>query len=270
MNLLFIRWNPNFEIFNIGGFGLRWYGFLFALGFFLAYVISYYIFKREKIELKLLDWLTFYMFVAVLVGARLGHVFFYEWDYYKYHLSEIPMVWKGGLASHGATLAIIIVLIIYIRYFKVNFWWLFDRMAIVVPVSAAFIRLGNLMNSEIYGLPTTLPWGFIFLGDKAAGLLPRHPTQLYEAFAYLLIFVVLFVLYHKNIAAKYPGLLVGVLLTAVFTARFFIEFMKEVQVDFEKGMSLDMGQWLSIPFICIGLICIVYSLLNKHSQIKNP
>jgi len=180
MNLLYIIWNPS-PIIPLGGFELRWYGLLFALGFFLAYSLLYWVFKKEKVSFKLLDWLTVYFFVAVLLGARLGHVFFYEWDYYKVHLSEIPKVWEGGLASHGAAIGILLALIIYVRQYKVNVWWLFDRVAIVIPISAAFVRFGNLMNSEIYGHITTLPWGFVFMRDHAAGLLPRHPTQLYEA-----------------------------------------------------------------------------------------
>jgi phosphatidylglycerol---prolipoprotein diacylglyceryl transferase len=263
MNLLFIRWKPDVEIFSIGNFGLRWYGLLFAIGFFLAYSVLYYIYKREKVSLKLLDWLTFYVFLAVLIGARLGHVLFYEWDYYKNNLSEIPMVWQGGLASHGAALAIIIVLIIYIIQFKVNVWWLFDRVAIAIPVTAAFVRFGNLMNSEIYGITTTLPWGFVFAGDKAAGDLPRHPTQLYEAISYLLISIILLILYRKNIGINRPGLFVGIFLVALFTARFLIEFLKVVQVDFENKMSFHMGQWLSVPFICLGAVFIIISLRKK-------
>jgi len=264
MNTLFITWNPNPEIFTIGNFGLRWYGLLFAMGFFLAYTVLYFVFKREKVALKKLDWLTFYIFLAVLIGARLGHVFFYEWGYYSEHLSEIPMVWKGGLASHGAAIAIIITLIIYVKQFKVNVWWLFDRMALAIPISAAFVRLGNLMNSEIYGITTSMPWGFVFRADPAAGLLPRHPTQLYEAISYLLIALVLIILYRKNLGINKPGLFVGIFVAALFTARFVIEFFKEVQVDFEHGMSLDMGQWLSVPFILLGIGFIIFSMRNKN------
>lgn len=268
MNSLFVRWNPNIEIISIGNFGLRWYGFLFALGFFMAYTVLYFIYKREKVSLKLLDWLTFYVFIGVLIGARLGHVLFYEWDYYRYHLGEIPMVWKGGLSSHGATIGIIIMLLIYLKQFKVNVWWLFDRVAIAIPVTAAFVRFGNLMNSEIYGITTTLPWGFIFAGDRAAGDLPRHPTQLYEAFSYLMISLVLYILYRKNIGIKRPGLFVGIFLTGLFTARFLIEFLKEVQVNFEKNMSMDMGQWLSIPFICLGIGFIIFAFRKKNEVIS--
>jgi len=178
------------------------------------------------------------------------------------------MVWKGGLASHGAAIAIIIALIIYVKKYKVNLWWLFDRMAIVIPVSAAFVRLGNLMNSEIYGITTSVPWGFVFAADRGAGKLPRLPTQLYEAFSYLLIALVLIILYRKNIGINRPGLFVGVFLVALFTARFLIEFLKEVQVNFENNMSLDMGQWLSVPFILLGIGFIVFALRKNPKIIQ--
>jgi phosphatidylglycerol---prolipoprotein diacylglyceryl transferase len=259
MNLLYIIFNPSPTI-ALGSFEIRWYGLLFALGFFLAYTVLYMLFKKEKVSFKLLDWLTVYFFVAVLFGARLGHVFFYEWDYYKVHLSEIPKVWEGGLASHGAAIAIILAMIIYVRIYRVNVWWLFDRVAIVIPIAAAFVRFGNLMNSEIYGHITTMPWGFVFLRDHAAGLLPRHPTQLYEAISYLAITALLLILYYKKKGIIRPGLFVGIFLVMMFTARFLIEYLKEVQVDFEKGMTIDMGQWLSIPFILLGIYFIWHSI----------
>ncbi|MEI6123538.1 MAG: prolipoprotein diacylglyceryl transferase [Bacteroidota bacterium] len=261
MKLLFITWNPSPDL-HIGSLQMRWYGLLFALGFFLAYTVLYFIFKKEKVPFKLLDWLTGYVFLAVLVGARLGHCFFYEWSYYKYHLVEILQVWKGGLASHGAAIAIVVVLIVYVWQFKVNLWWLFDRVAIAIPVTAAFVRFGNLMNSEIYGHITSLPWGFVYLRDKAAGALPRHPTELYEAFTYLAITALLLILYRKKKAVIRPGLFVGLFLTIMFSARFLIEFLKEVQVDFEKQMSFDMGQWLSIPFVLLGIYFIYHSLVT--------
>ncbi len=266
MDVLQIVFNPS-PVFSIGSFELRWYGLLFALGFFFAYAVLYLVFKKEKVSFKLLDWLTFYVFLAVLFGARLGHVFFYEWDYYKNHLSEIPRVWEGGLASHGAAIAIVLALIIYVRQFKVNVWWLFDRVAIVIPIAAAFVRFGNLMNSEIYGHITTMPWGFVFMRDPDAGLLPRHPTQLYEAFSYLFITALLLILYYKKKGIIRPGLFVGIFLVIMFTARFLIEILKEVQVDFEKGMTMDMGQWLSIPFVLLGAYFIWHSIkVNKIPQ----
>jgi prolipoprotein diacylglyceryl transferase len=253
--------NPS-PIIPIGSFELRWYGLLFALGFFFAYSVLYMVFKKEKVSFKLLDMLTVYFFVAVLFGARLGHVFFYEWGYYKHHLSEIPKVWEGGLASHGAAIGILLALILYVWRYKVNLWWLFDRVAIVIPISAAFVRFGNLMNSEIYGHVTTLPWGFVFMRDHAAGLLPRHPTQLYEAFTYLFISALLLILYYRKKGIIRPGLFVGIFLVIMFTARFLIEFLKEVQVEFEKSMSIDMGQWLSIPFILLGIYFIYHSMVT--------
>jgi phosphatidylglycerol---prolipoprotein diacylglyceryl transferase len=259
MNLLQIHWNIS-PIIPIGGFEIRWYGLLFALGFFFAYMVLYQVFKKEKVSFKLLDWLTFYFFVAVLVGARLGHVFFYEWSYYKNHLNEILKVWEGGLASHGAAVAILLAMFIYAWKFKVNIWWLLDRIAIVVPLSGACIRFGNLMNSEIYGHVTSLPWGFVFMRDPDAGMLPRHPTQIYEALVYLGIAALLIVLYYRKNASIRPGLLIGIMVVIMFIARFLIEFLKEVQVDFEHGMALNMGQWLSIPFVLLGAYFIWHSM----------
>ena len=261
MKLLEIVWNTN-PVMHLGSLEVRWYGLLFALGFFLSYTVLYFVFKKEKVPFRLLDWLTGYFFLAVLVGARLGHCFFYEWDYYKNHLSEIFEVWKGGLASHGAAIAIVIVLFIYVRQFKVNLWWLFDRVAIVIPIAAAFVRLGNLMNSELYGHVTSMPWGFVYMRDKAAGLLPRHPTELYEAISYLAITALLLILYRKKKAVIRPGLFVGLFLTIMFSARFLIEFFKEVQEDFERHMLLDLGQWFSIPFILLGIYFIYHSIVT--------
>jgi prolipoprotein diacylglyceryl transferase len=259
-----IKFTPTNEMLSIGDFTVGWYGFLFAMGFFLSYVLMYIVFKKEKVPIKMLDWLTFWMFVATLVGARLGHVFFYEWSYYKDHLSEIPMVWKGGLASHGAGFAIIITMVLFIRAFKLNTLWLFDRLAIVIPVTAAFVRFGNLMNSEIYGIPTKMPWGFIFVHDPAAGMVPRHPTQLYEAFSYLAITLAVFLIWRKHREKTRRGLLVGIFLTAMFTMRFLIEFVKTEQMPFEKGMALDMGQWLSIPFILLGIFFIYWAYRSRR------
>lgn len=263
----FITWNVSPAI-DVAGLEVRWYGLLFALGFFFAYAGLYYIFKKEKVSFKLLDWLTLYFFIATLVGARLGHCFFYEWDYYKNNIAEIFMIWKGGLASHGAAIAIVLALIIYVKKHKVDIWWLFDRVALVIPIVAAFVRFGNLMNSEIYGHPTQLPWGFIFIMDEKAGLIPRHPSQLYEAFTYLFISLLLFSLYFYLKGKVRKGLFVGLFLIIMFVSRFFIEFLKEVQVDFEKNMALSMGQWLSIPFILLGLFFLVISY--RSAEIPQP
>jgi len=269
MSLAYITWNPSPEIFSIGSFSIRWYGLLFAMGFFLSYIVLYHVFKKENIAGKLLDRLAIYVFLATVIGARLGHVFFYQWDYYRENLGEIFMVWKGGLASHGAGIAIIIALIIYIRQYKVNMWWLFDRAAMVIPIAAAFVRFGNLMNSEIYGITTAVPWGFVFVHDPDAGNVPRHPTQLYEAFSYLLISLVFYIIWRKNKAVVRPGMFVGIFLVAMFTARFLIEFLKTDQVPFEKGMVLDMGQLLSIPFILLGAFFLFWSYRKKKPAGEN-
>jgi prolipoprotein diacylglyceryl transferase len=256
-------------LFTLGGIEIRWYGLLFALGFFFAYTLLYDIYKREKVKIAQLDMLTVYFFVATVIGARLGHCLFYEWEYYSQHLLEIFKIWEGGLASHGAAIAILGALIIYIRRYKVNMWWLFDRVAMVIPIAAAFVRFGNLANSEIYGKPTSLPWAFAFMHDKEANIMnaagqitqviPRHPTQLYEAIAYLLISVILYIIYRKKKGDIGQGYFVGIFLIALFTARFVIEFSKEVQESFEKAWPIDMGQILSIPFILLGIAFVFFA-----------
>ena len=255
---LFIHWNVDPVIFNIGSFGLRWY----SLGFLLAFLLGYYImnkmFLREKVESKYLESLIIYMFVAVLVGARLGHCLFYEPNYFltSDHWMEIflPFNMKTGqftgyqgLASHGAAIAILIAIWLFYRKYKINVWWILDRLVIVIALGGAFIRLGNLFNSEIYGFETSLPWGFIF--ERNGETVPKHPTQLYESLSYLIIFTICYLVYRKKDGKLHNGRLFGWWLIALFGMRFLIEFVKEEQVDFEKGMTLDMGQWLSIPFI---------------------
>jgi phosphatidylglycerol---prolipoprotein diacylglyceryl transferase len=270
----FIHWHPSPEIFGEGTY-IRWYGLLFAMGFFFAYAMLYHVFKKEKIEIRILDMLAVYVFLATVIGARLGHVFFYEWNNYKDHPIEILYIWEGGLASHGAGIAIIIALIIFFRVYKVNMWWLFDRAAMVIPITAAFVRFGNLMNSEIYGIQTSMPWGFIFGRGKeisANGTMltkvPCHPTQLYEAFSYLIITAILYLIWRKNKGNVRKGLLVGIFLTLMFTARFFIEFLKIPQEKFENTSFLDMGQWLSIPFVCLGITFIIFSFVKKNANVS--
>lgn len=263
MKLLYIVWDVSPYIFSIGKFQLGWYGFLFMLGFALAYLLMRHVFIREGIKLPLLDILSLYIFFATLIGARLGHVFFYDWGYYKHHIAEIFMPWKGGLASHGATLFIILAVIIFTRKYKLPMLWLFDRMCIVVPVVAACIRLGNLMNSEIYGISTQLPWGFIFMRDPSGGGVPHHPTQIYEALTHLATFVLLFFIWKRNPKDVKPGLLTGLLLIIIFSFRFLIEYIKNDQMPFEQGMLLNMGQWLSIPFILLGLLFLFLAYRKK-------
>ncbi|MCQ2261480.1 MAG: prolipoprotein diacylglyceryl transferase [Bacteroidales bacterium] len=268
MLLNFINWNVDPVMFHIGNFGLRYYSLGFLFAFLLGYFIFYKMFTREKVATSYLDSLVLWMFVAVLVGARLGHCLFYEPGYFctAEHWPEIFLPFNlqtgqftgyQGLASHGAAIAILITLWIYCRKNKMNFWWLFDRLVIVVALGGAFIRLGNLFNSEIYGVETSLPWGFIF--ERNCETVPKHPTQLYEALSYLIIFVVCYIVYRKKNGQLHNGRLFGWWLVALFGMRFLIEFVKEEQVDFEKGMTLDMGQWLSVPFILGGIVLVVLS-----------
>lgn len=253
-----IIWSPTPTIFEVDIPGLgtlapRWYGLLFALGFVFGYIIMMRVFKKERIPIKVLDQLATYMIIATIIGARLGHVLFYEPKEYFSDPVQILMIWKGGLASHGAAVAIIIALLIFSKRIHRPFIWIFDRIAIVVALAGAFIRMGNLMNSEIFGVETTLPWGFIFVDTDPSGL-PKHPTQIYEAIAYLLIFVYLWWTYLRQNGKPRPGFLFAMFMILVFSFRFLIEFVKEPQVDFETNMMLNMGQLLSLPFIILGVI----------------
>jgi len=257
--LAFIHWNVSPEIFSLGPVHVRWYGLLFAVGFLFGYSHGEKMFKHENIDLKWLESLFIYLIVATIIGARLGHVLFYGWDYYSKHPVEILYVWQGGLASHGGVLGIIIAMFIWSKYVsKRSILWVLDRVVVPSIFVGALIRLGNLMNSEIYGMPTTLPWGFIF--ERNHETVAKHPTQIYEALSYLVTFGVMLYMYWETKAKDYQGLIVGVFFVMVFSARFCIEFIKEVQEPFENGMSLDMGQWLSIPFVLTGIFLIVRAL----------
>ncbi len=266
MELQIIPWNVDPEIFRIGNFAIRWYGLLFASGFVFGYLIMKKIFANEGFSDATLDRLTVYVAVGTIVGARLGHCFFYEPSYYLAHPVEILKVWHGGLASHGAAIGILIALWLFARKEKKPFIWAIDRVVIVVALAGALIRLGNLMNSEIYGVETTLPWGFVFLRNHET--VPKHPTQIYEALAYLITFGVLMRVYWKNKGKQKAGLLFGLFLIMVFGFRFFVEYVKEDQVAFEAGMKLNMGQLLSIPFILGGIAILVWSFTRK--QITEP
>lgn len=257
----FITWNANPEIFHLDGFAVRWYGLLFASSFLFGYLILLRIFKKENIPVKVLDALTTYMIIGTIVGARLGHCFFYEPSFYIQHPLRIFMIWEGGLASHGAAIGIILTIVIFSRVKKFPFFWVIDRLVIVIALSGFLIRMGNLMNSEIFGIPTSLPWGFIFAraSDPMETIDPRHPTQLYEGLAYLVIFLYLWWYYYKKDGNPLPGFLFGMFLVLVFGIRFFIEFVKEPQVGFERGMTINMGQLMSLPFVTAGIGFILYS-----------
>lgn len=249
--LLTIYWDINPAILTIGGFELRYYGLFFALGFLLSFYIVQWMFKKENIPLEELDKLTTYVILGAVVGARLGHILFYEPAWYFSHPIEILKVWRGGLASHGGTIGVILGIYLYARKYKRNFIWALDHVAVPTALTSALIRMGNLMNSEIYGGPTDLPWGFVFVREQE--IVPKHPTQIYEALCYFGLFILLLFLYRRSFKIQIPkGKIVGIFLMVTFGSRFLIEFVKNVQADFEKTMLLNMGQLLSIPFILIG------------------
>jgi len=273
-----ITWNVDPEIFSIGQLSIRWYGLLFASAFLSGYIVFTRFLATERLTSEMMDQLLIYIAVGTVIGARLGHCFFYEPDYFLKNPLEILKIWKGGLASHGAAIGIPLALWLYIRKHKLSFLWLIDRIVIVVALGGAFIRLGNLFNSEIYGLPTDLPWGFEFVRDKiydpnTGEFLPTvasHPTQLYEALSYLLIFSLLFVFYRKRHMQVRDGFIFGVFMILLFTARFFIEFVKNDQVAFEAGMSFNMGQLLSLPFILAGVLLLMWTARNPRHFSQQP
>lgn len=265
--LLYILWNPNLVAFHLGPMSIRWYSLCWLLGLASAYFIVKRLYKEQKIKPELFDPLFIYCFVGILIGARLGHCLFYEPDYFLSsgkHIVEMILPihfmadgsWKftgyEGLASHGGTIGLIIALWLYVRRTKINIWRVLDNVAIATPVTACFIRLGNLMNSEIIGKATDVPWAFIF---ERVDMTPRHPGQLYEAIAYAIFFVIGWYFYRKKPQRVGTGFFFGLCITLIFTARFFIEFTKDIQKDFEASMLLNMGQLLSIPFVIIGILC---------------
>jgi phosphatidylglycerol:prolipoprotein diacylglycerol transferase len=273
-----ITWNVDPEIFSIGQLSIRWYGLLFASAFLSGYIVFSRYLTTERINSEMLDQLLIYIAVGTVIGARLGHCFFYEPDYFLKNPLEIIKIWKGGLASHGAAIGILLSLWLYIRKHKLSFLWLIDRIVIVVALGGAFIRLGNLFNSEIYGLPTDLPFGIEFVRDRlydsnTGELLPtvaRHPTQLYEAISYLIIFSILLTFYRKRHLVVRDGFIFGVFMILLFSARFFIEYVKNDQVAFEAGMQFNMGQLLSLPFILAGVLMIVWTKMHPKHFSQEP
>ncbi len=256
---LAIHWNVDPVIFNIGSFGLRWYSMGFLVAFLLGYYIIERMFKQENVKEDYLGSLFLYIFLAILIGARLGHCLFYEPDYFLTSEHWVEIIWPfqnghytgfQGLASHGAAIGILVGLWLYQRKYGLNFWWFLDRLVVVVALGGAFVRLGNLFNSEIYGVETTLPWGFVFVRNGET--VPKHPTQLYESLSYFLIFGVSLWYYIRKKGQFKTGTIFGWWLVALFGVRLLIEFVKNNQVDFKSGMVLNMGQILSLPFIVGG------------------
>jgi len=281
MNALVIHWHVDPAILHIGPFELRWYSLLFVSGFILGWFIFKWFFQREKIDTKLLDPLLYTLLICTIVGARLGHCLFYQPDYYLGSWKgfwEIFMPWKGGLASHGGTIALLLGMWWFAKHYgkkhDFDFVWLLDHLAIAVAFAGAFIRFGNLFNSEIYGDVTNLPWGFIF--ELRGETEPKHPTQLYEGFTYLLLGFALIALYRNRLDKMWRGEFIGIFLLVCFGSRFLIEFIKEPQVDFEKTMLLNMGQLLSIPFILLGIGFLIWAFAKKiparaiHPEVPKP
>ena len=268
MNALVVHWHVDPAILHIGNFELRWYSLLFVSGFILGWFIFKWFFQREKIDTKLLDPLLYTLLICTIVGARLGHCLFYQPDYYLGSWQgfwEIFMPWKGGLASHGGTIALILGMWWFANHYgkkhHFDFVWLLDHLAIAVAFAGAFIRFGNLFNSEIYGDVTNLPWGFVF--ELRGETEPKHPTQLYEGFTYLLLGFALIALYKWRLDRMWRGQFIGIFLVVCFGSRFLIEFIKEPQVAFEESMALNMGQLLSIPFILLGVFFLVWAAVKK-------
>lgn len=277
MNLNYIHWNIDPEIINVFGISIRYYGLLFLIGLILSVLILGWIFKKENIAQENLEKLTMYGMIGIVVGARLGHCLFYEPAYYLSNPLEmllpirflngggIEFIGYQGLASHGGALGLIIALFFYSRKTKQPLIDTIDLIAVVAALGGGFIRLGNFMNSEIIGMPTSKPWGFIF---ERVDNIPRHPAQLYEAISYFLIFIIMIALYKTKRERLQNGFFFGLTLVLIFTARFFIEFVKERQVAFEANMKLDMGQILSIPYILIGITFIIYGIRKTNRTLR--
>jgi prolipoprotein diacylglyceryl transferase len=299
MLLNYITWNADPVLFHLGALQVRWYGLMWAMGFFFGYFVMRNIYRHEKVSDDWMDKLLIYMLVFTVVGARLGHCLFYEPEEYLPHPLSILKIWEGGLASHGGAIGILIGMWIYVRRYnksvkkkeekqRISYIWILDRVVVAVCLVGAFIRVGNVMNHEIYGTPTSLPWGFVFLrgAEQFCGTfdnytpcyawnapcppsewLPCHPTGLYEAFFCLVAMGILLWMYYKHdLGNRQPGLMFGTFLIIIFGSRICIEFLKNVQVDFERNMFLDMGQWLSIPFVIIGIVMIVWSFRHKERK----
>ena len=297
MILNFIKWNVDPVALSLGSLEIRWYGLMWAFGFLFGYLLMNKVYKKERMPEGSLDNLLIYMLVFTVLGARLGHCLFYEPEYYLSKPLEMLKIWEGGLASHGGAIGILIGLWIYVRRFNkkakkgegkshITYLWILDRIVIPVCLVGAMIRLGNVFNHEIYGTPTSLPWGFVFLrgAEQFCGTvdnyvpcaansccppsewLPCHPTGLYEAFFCLVAMaILLWMFFKRDMGDKRPGLMFGTFLVIIFGSRIAIEFLKNVQVDFERNMAFDMGQWLSVPFVVLGIAMIILSFRNKKA-----
>ena len=274
MPLSYIVWNADPVL--IDSFvTVRWYGLMFAIGFWIGFNIVARMFRHEGAPERWMGILLIWVAVGTVVGARLGHVFFYAWDYYSQHPWKILATWEGGLASHGGAIGVITAVILFsIFTTRRSPLWTFDRLVPAIALVGALIRFGNLMNSEIFGHATTLPWGFMFVRsaewhNNYYGV-ACHPTQIYESLCYLALFGLLMWMYWRKNCVKRPGLIFGTFLVGIFLPRFFIEFIKNDQEAFEADMVLNMGQWLSIPFVLLGLFFIIRAYMRPTVALKFP
>lgn len=277
MIALYINWNFDSEIINVFGFPLKYYGVLFGSGLLLSNYILKGLYKKENLKENAHEALFIYGIIGIFVGARLGHCLFYDFDYYSKNIiemflpikinqiGEIKFIGYSGLASHGGTIGLIVSLYLYSKKYKIKYLTILDLIAIVAPLGAAFIRLANLTNSEMIGSPTTIPWAFIF---RKIDNIPRHPAQLYEAIAYFIIFISVFIVYNTKSLKLGNGFMFGLTITLIFIMRILIEYVKVNQVEFEEGMKLNMGQILSIPFIIIGIYFMGKNLIKKETEFK--
>ena len=268
MTSLFISWSPDVVALDLGFLAIRWYSLCWCVGLVAVYMLMHRLFREQKLSEEQFEPMFMYCFIGIFVGARLGHCLFYEPQYYLGHplemvlpFRQIPGVgWRftgfEGLASHGGTLGLIIALWLYARSQRLGFLHVLDNVGIVTPICACAIRIGNLMNSEIIGRPTDVPWAFVF---HHVDDLPRHPGQLYEALCYALFFLVCWFFYRRQPKRVGPGFFFGLCIFLIFLSRIFIEYTKENQVDFEQGMLFNMGQLLSVPFVLLGAYCMARS-----------
>lgn len=275
--ILGIEWNVSSQLID-GWSTPNLYGLLFVTGLIIGFYVIKRMFKAEGVPEEWLDKLLIYVVIATIVGARLGHVFFYDWHIYKQNPIDIFKIWEGGLASHGGAIAILIALYIYSKKVsKKSMWWILDRIVAPIAIAGCFIRLGNLVNHEIIGEPTDLPWGFMFMHESVSNLVEvdgemvhvyRHPAQLYEALAYLLSFFILLRLYWKTNLKEKSGFIFGLFLIFIFGWRFIIEFVKLGQAERDAGLIINTGQWLSIPFVVAGIIIVILAWGNKLNPKK--
>ncbi|MFO7790853.1 MAG: prolipoprotein diacylglyceryl transferase [Bacteroidales bacterium] len=265
--IAFIEWSVDPVAFELGARGIRWYGILLATGFLLGYILFSHMAKRDGLKQDFVDKLAIFVIAGVVIGLRLGHCLFYNPDFYLSNPVEILKIWKGGLASHGGAAGILIAVWLFQRKRKkISFLYLIDRLAVITMLAGAFVRIGNLINHEIVGIPTQVPWAFIF---ERVDNIPRHPSQLYEAIFYFLFFAVMVFLYYKKDWGKREGLITGLFFTTVFAFRFLIEFTKSIQVETGHWeANLNMGQYLSIPFVIAGIWLMIRAF--RHKKLELP